>query len=96
MAIARYNKERKNRHETESLITLVKDISRGDIQLPRFQRDWRWPVENIKSLLETIIDDGTIGLIQLLQVGGDFVLPYRSVEGLPERASSTAYSISTT
>lgn len=83
MAIARYNKERKNRHETESLITLVKDISRGDIQLPRFQRDWRWPVENIKSLLETIIDDGTIGLIQLLQVGGDFVLPYRSVEGLP-------------
>ncbi len=52
---------------------LLKDIHVGKIQLPDFQREWKWDVDRIGSLLASIGQGHPVGVLLMLQSGGDEV-----------------------
>ena len=65
-----------------NLNDLLKEIERGEIQLPDFQRDWVWDDERIKSLLESVICDFPINSILLLECDADNLkFSCRTIEG---------------
>ncbi len=55
------------------LAELLKDVSSGKIQLPDFQREWKWEDSRIASLLASISLGYPIGVVMMLEVGGDSV-----------------------
>lgn len=52
---------------------LLKDVASGDIQLPDFQRPWKWDDDRIRSLIESISYEHPIGVVMMLEIGGDGV-----------------------
>jgi len=55
----------------EPLGPLLREIHQGKIQLPEFQRKWIWDDQHIRSLLASVSRSFPIGVIMLLQEGGD-------------------------
>ncbi|MEU5907749.1 DUF262 domain-containing protein [Micromonospora sp. NPDC047467] len=53
------------------LAELLRDIRVGKVQLPDFQRDWKWDDDRIVSLLATITRGYPIGVVMTLEAGGD-------------------------
>lgn len=56
-----------------ALKDLLPRISRGDVQLPDFQRGYVWADEDIRSLLVTISHGHPLGVVMTLQTGNDEV-----------------------
>lgn len=54
-----------------SLNGLIADIGIGKIQLPDFQRAWKWDDDRIRSLLASIARGHPVGVLMMLQVDGD-------------------------
>jgi uncharacterized protein with ParB-like and HNH nuclease domain len=52
---------------------LLKDVGSGEIQLPDFQRPWKWDDDRIRSLIESISYEHPIGVVMMLEIGGDGV-----------------------
>lgn len=52
---------------------LLKDIDSGKIQLPDFQRPWKWDVDRIQSLLASIAKGFPVGVVMTLETGSDEV-----------------------
>jgi hypothetical protein len=52
---------------------LLKDVGSGKIRLPDFQRDWKWDVDRIGSLLASVSLGYPVGVVMLLETGGDDV-----------------------
>lgn len=50
---------------------VLKDLQRGEIQLPDFQRNWTWDDKQIKSLLESVIRNFPINSIMLLECNAE-------------------------
>ena len=50
---------------------LLTDIAVGKIQLPDFQREWKWDDDRIRSLLASIARGHPVGVLMMLQVDGD-------------------------
>lgn len=48
---------------------LLKNVAKGQIQLPDFQRGWVWDDQRIKGLLASIAKAYPIGVIMLLENG---------------------------
>jgi hypothetical protein len=69
---------------------ILAGIASGKIQLPLFQRKWRWPNENIKSLLESVIDRQSIGMAMFLETGGEIAFDHRPVEGSQKTAAANS------
>jgi len=55
------------------LSELLKDVGSGKIQLPDFQREWKWEDSRIAGLLASISLGYPIGVVMMLEVGGDGV-----------------------
>lgn len=55
----------------EGLQDILSEIDDGKIQLPDFQRDWRWDDEHIRSLLASVSLSYPIGAILLMGTGGE-------------------------
>ena len=53
-----------------SLSELLDDIHSGKIQLPDFQRPWKWDDERIVSLLATVTLGYPLGVVMTLRTGG--------------------------
>lgn len=53
-----------------SLGTLLTRIEQGKVQLPDFQRSWKWDVDRIASLIASISLGHPIGVVMKLEVGG--------------------------
>jgi hypothetical protein len=53
-----------------SLSELLDDIHDGKIQLPDFQRPWKWDDERIVSLLATVTLGYPLGVVMTLRTGG--------------------------
>jgi len=66
----------------KSLDEILKDITKGKIQLPDFQRGWVWDDSHIKSLLFSIARSFPIGTIMLLKAGGEARFQIRPIEGV--------------
>jgi hypothetical protein len=54
-----------------SLNGLLADIGVGKIQLPDFQREWKWDDDRIRSLLGSIARGHPVGVLMMLQVDSD-------------------------
>lgn len=69
------------RSDQESIKSLMAQIHQGQLQLPDFQRDWVWPVDNIVRLVASISKGFPIGSIMTMVTGGDVQFAERPVEG---------------
>jgi len=56
-----------------NLFEMLKDVQRGKIQLPDFQRGWIWDDNRIKGLLASIAKSFPIGAVMLLETGNENV-----------------------
>jgi len=52
---------------------LLRDIGSGKIRLPDFQRDWKWDVDRIAGLLASVSLGYPVGVVMLLETGGEEV-----------------------
>lgn len=67
---------------------LLKDIRAGKVQLPDFQRNWKWDDDRIRSLLATITRGYPIGVVMTLETGGDGVrFKPKPISGVPASSS---------
>jgi hypothetical protein len=69
------------RSDQESIKSLMDQIHQGKLQLPDFQRDWVWPVDNIIRLVASISKGFPIGSIMTMVTGGEVKFAERPVEG---------------
>jgi hypothetical protein len=62
---------------------LLKDVGNGKIRLPDFQRDWKWDLDRIASLLASVSLGYPVGVVMLLETGGtDVQFATRLVSGV--------------
>lgn len=64
------------------LLDILTEIGTGRIQLPDFQRDWRWDDYLIRSLLASVSQAFPIGAVLTLEVDGKNSLKPRPIEGV--------------
>jgi hypothetical protein len=50
---------------------LLEHIRVGKIQLPDFQREWKWDDDRIKSLIASVVRGYPVGVLMMLEVGGE-------------------------
>ena len=58
------------RTDTPFLKNVLKDMEFGKIQLPDFQRDWRWDDYRTRSIIASVSQAFPIGMIMELEMGG--------------------------
>ncbi len=67
------------------LIDIFNRIDRGDLQLPDFQRDYRWDVDRIRSLLVTVLRGYPIGTLMALDTRNEPMrFRPRAIQGAPD------------
>ncbi len=49
---------------------LMRDVGNGKIQLPDFQREWKWDDDRIAGLLASVSLGHPVGVLMMLEVGG--------------------------
>lgn len=52
---------------------LLKQVAQGKVQLPDFQRAWKWDTDRIASLIASVAQGHPVGVVMTLEVGGDGV-----------------------
>ena len=63
------------------LSDLLREIDRGELQLPEFQRNWTWDTDRIVHIIASLTQGYPMGALMQLECGGDFKLKYRAFEG---------------
>ncbi|QDW18420.1 DUF262 domain-containing protein [Micrococcus sp. KBS0714] len=67
-----------------TIVELLQKARSGELQLPDFQRPYRWDDERIRSLLVTILRGHPMGVIMTLRTGGQNVrFKPRPITGVP-------------
>lgn len=65
-----------------SVSDILASISKGDVQLPDFQRGWVWDDYRIRALIASISNSYPVGAVMFLEYGGDNVrFKYRAFTG---------------
>ncbi|MFC9895369.1 DUF262 domain-containing protein [Nocardia sp. NPDC127579] len=62
--------------------TLLEDVGTGRIQLPNFQREWKWDDERIKGLIATVTQNYPLGVVMKLETGGHPQFQPRAIAGV--------------
>ncbi|MFG2989925.1 DUF262 domain-containing protein [Streptomyces sp. NPDC048257] len=55
--------------DSPQLKKLLQDVASGALQLPDFQRKWKWDDERIKAIIATVTLDYPLGVVMALQTG---------------------------
>ncbi|MFI5868310.1 DUF262 domain-containing protein [Streptomyces sp. NPDC051546] len=63
------------------LKALLADVASGTLQLPDFQRDWKWDDDRIRAIVATVTLDYPLGVVMTLETGGDSPFRARSLTG---------------
>lgn len=63
------------------LSDLLRMVHEGKIQLPDFQRKWKWDNDRIRSLLSSISLGHPVGVVMLLDVGEEVVFATEKLSG---------------
>ncbi len=67
------------------LYDILKDINKGKIQLPDFQRGWVWDDNRIKGIIASVAKSFPIGAVMLLETGNESIrFKTKPVEGAPD------------
>ncbi len=69
------------KHSQEAFLDLVKEAYNGDIQLPAFQREWKWERGKVISLYDSLRKQFPIGNFLLLKTPKDINFSPRPFEG---------------
>ncbi|MGC5539318.1 DUF262 domain-containing protein [Streptomyces griseus] len=64
-----------------SLGKMLDDVAVGRIQLPDFQRQWKWDDDRISALLATVTLDYPLGVAMTLETGGEAQFKARPLHG---------------
>ncbi|MEV8030832.1 DUF262 domain-containing protein [Streptomyces sp. NPDC086182] len=56
--------------DSANLKTLLGDVASGRLQLPDFQRDWKWDDDRIRAIIATVTLDYPLGVTMTLETGG--------------------------
>ncbi|NCA85933.1 MAG: DUF262 domain-containing protein [Clostridia bacterium] len=65
-----------------SLYELLKEVGKGKIQLPDFQRGWVWDDDRIKGIIASVAKSFPIGAVMLLETGNESIrFKTKPVEG---------------
>lgn len=68
--------------DNPSLLEMLQLVKSGKVQLPEFQRDWRWNDEHIRNLIISVSQSFPIGVIMTLKIGNAGLLfQTRPIEG---------------
>ncbi|WP_405004327.1 DUF262 domain-containing protein [Kitasatospora purpeofusca] len=67
--------------DNPKLRVVLDDISSGKLQLPEFQRNWKWDDERIRALLATITLGYPLGVVMTLETGGVPQFKARTLSG---------------
>ncbi|MBL7496319.1 DUF262 domain-containing protein [Frankia sp. CNm7] len=62
---------------------LLRQVAAGQVQLPEFQRAWKWDDDRIRSLLATVTLDYPLGVVMTLETGGETRFRARALHGVP-------------
>lgn len=68
-------------YDTE-LEELLRDVDKGKLQLPEFQRNWTWDDDRIINIIASLTQSYPMGALMKLECGGDFKLKYRPFTGV--------------
>jgi uncharacterized protein with ParB-like and HNH nuclease domain len=68
----------------EDLKAILRQIEKGELQLPDFQRDYVWNEEDVRSLIASIAKGFPVGALFTLQTGGPVVFKPRLIAGVPQ------------
>ncbi|WP_111767146.1 DUF262 domain-containing protein [Nakamurella deserti] len=52
---------------------LLRQVASGKIQLPDFQREWKWDSDRVASLIASVAQGHPVGVVMTLEVGGSDV-----------------------
>ncbi|WP_053725531.1 DUF262 domain-containing protein [Streptomyces sp. WM6378] len=63
------------------LKALLADVASGSLQLPDFQRDWKWDDDRIRAIVATVTLDYPLGVVMTLETGGDSPFRARALTG---------------
>ncbi|MER5869512.1 DUF262 domain-containing protein [Streptomyces sp. NPDC002044] len=63
------------------LKALLTDVASGALQLPDFQRDWKWDDDRIRAIVATVTLDYPLGVVMTLEAGGDSPFRARALTG---------------
>ncbi|WP_328775749.1 DUF262 domain-containing protein [Streptomyces goshikiensis] len=74
------------------LKALLADVASGSLQLPDFQRDWKWDDDRIRAIVATVTLDYPLGVVMTLETGGDSPFRARALTGA-QVAEETAPSL---
>ena len=56
--------------DSPKLQKVLDDVASGTLQLPDFQRDWKWDDERIRAIIATVTLDYPLGVVMTLETGG--------------------------
>ncbi len=71
-----------------SLYDILKDINKGKIQLPDFQRGWVWDDNRIKGIIASVAKSFPIGAVMLLETGNESIrFKTKPLEGAPDNGN---------
>jgi hypothetical protein len=76
------------KHSQESFLDLVKEAHDGTLQLPAFQRDWRWERSKVISLYDSLRKQFPIGSFLFLETSPEYNLSPRPYEGSSAKFTS--------
>lgn len=72
-----------------NLGNVLKDVASGTLQLPDFQREWKWDDERIRALIATVTLDYPLGVVMALQTGGPSNFKARTLNGAESAEGKT-------
>lgn len=71
-----------------NLYDILKDVHKGKIQLPDFQRGWVWDDNRIKGIIASVAKSFPIGAVMLLETGNESIrFKTKPVEGAPNNVA---------
>ncbi|MFE2297468.1 DUF262 domain-containing protein [Streptomyces sp. NPDC059445] len=60
---------------------VLADVATGALQLPDFQRNWKWDDDRIRAIIATVTLDYPLGVVMTLQTGGTTRFRSRTLTG---------------
>ncbi|WP_030187204.1 DUF262 domain-containing protein [Streptomyces violaceorubidus] len=67
--------------DNPDLKDVLKEVASGALQLPDFQRDWKWDDERIRALIATVTLKYPLGVVMSLHTGGTPQFKARPLQG---------------
>ncbi|MFE3500927.1 DUF262 domain-containing protein [Kitasatospora sp. NPDC059160] len=67
--------------DSPKLRDVLADVASGSLQLPDFQREWKWDDDRIRAIIATVTLDYPLGVVMTLETGGSSPFRARTLTG---------------